>query len=95
MTKISLNLSKGKLLRSVYLEKEEEAKITSLGSQKCINRVFDLMGVEYDDRPILAEEKDEAAERAKGWRRTRKLLRRKGPDLLPGSARLPSLVMCG
>jgi len=51
-----------------YLDKEEEAKITSLGSQRCINRVFDLMGVEYDDRPILAEQKDEAAERAKGMR---------------------------
>lgn len=50
-----------------YLDKEE-AKITSLGSRRCINRVFDLMGVEYDDRPILAEQKDEAAERAKGMR---------------------------
>ena len=24
-----------------YLDKEEEAKITSLGSRRCINRVFD------------------------------------------------------
>lgn len=48
------------------MDKEEEAKITSLGSRRRMNRVFDLMGVEYDDRPLLAEQKDEAAERAKG-----------------------------
>lgn len=33
----------------LYLDKEEEAKITSLGSRKRINRVFDLMGIKYDD----------------------------------------------
>lgn len=49
-----------------YLEKEEEAKITSLGSWKRINRVFNLMGVAYEDRPVLAEQKDKVAERVKG-----------------------------
>lgn len=84
----------------LYLEKEEEAKITSLGSQKCINRVFDLMGVEYDDRPILAEEKDEAAERAKGKKpaltKDKKVAKAKGPRTVarkrkasePGDVRL-------
>lgn len=66
-----------------YLEKEEEAKITSLGSQKRINRVFDLMGVEYDDQPVLAEEKDEVAERAKGKKpalaNDKKAAKAKGP----------------
>lgn len=49
----------------LYLDKEEEAKITSLGSRRHINRMLDLMVVEYEDCPILAEQKDEVAERAK------------------------------
>lgn len=42
---------------------KEEAK---LGLTRRINHVFDLMGVEYDDRPILVELKDDASDRAKG-----------------------------
>lgn len=83
MTKISLNLSKVVEICGPYLDKEEEAKITSLGSRKCINRVFDLMGVEYDEQPVLAEQKDEATERAKGKQpasmKDKKAAKAKGP----------------
>jgi hypothetical protein len=51
---------------SPYSDKEEEAKITSLWSRRCINRAFDLMGVEYDDWPMPTEQKDEVAEKKKG-----------------------------
>lgn len=38
-----------------YGEKEEEAKIASLGGKCRLNRIFDLMGVEYEDNPLLAK----------------------------------------
>lgn len=55
--------SKAVGMYGTYLDKE--TKITSLDSWRRINRVFDLLGVEYDDRPILAKQRDEAAEGAK------------------------------
>ena len=80
------------------MDKDQEAKNTSLGSQRHINRVFDLMGVEYDDCPILVEQKDEAAKRAKGKKPTpskeKKPTKAKGQGALSGNARLQSLVTC-
>jgi hypothetical protein len=80
------------------LEKEEEAKITSLGSQRRINHVLNLMGVEYEDRPMLAILKDDAIEKVKGEKPN--LVKEKGPDkekgkgALSGSARPRSLMTC-
>ena len=37
-----------------------------MGSRRCINCVFELMGVKYVDRPILAEQKDDSSDRVKG-----------------------------
>ena len=69
-----------------------------MGSQRRINRVFDLMGIEYDDRPVLAEQKDIASERAKGKKpiltMATRLLRQRRKGLLLGSGRLPNPVMC-
>ena len=71
-----------------------------MGSQRHINRVFDLMGVEYDDCPILVEQKEEAAKRAKGKKPTpskeKKPTKAKGPRCVvrkckasePGDVRL-------
>jgi hypothetical protein len=38
-----------------YLLKEQDAKNASLGSKRRLNLVFDLMGVAYEDRPVLEE----------------------------------------
>ena len=65
------------------MDKDQEAKNTSLGSQRHINQVFNLMGVEYDYHPILVEQNDEAAKRAKGKKPTpskeKKPTKAKGP----------------
>lgn len=65
--KVFIEFVEGKVvcICDLYLDKEEEAKITSLGSRRHINRMFNLMVLECEDRPILAEQKDEVAERAK------------------------------
>lgn len=49
-----------------YLEKEEEAKMTSPGSKRRLNRVFDAMGVEYDERPLLADAAKDEVVKVKG-----------------------------
>ena len=50
------------------------------------------MGVEYDDHPILADQKDKATERAKGKKPTpskeKKPTKAKGQGALLGNARL-------
>lgn len=40
----------------VYALKEQRAKNASLGTKRRLNRIFNLMGVAYEDRPILAED---------------------------------------
>ena len=45
-----------KKICGAYLGKEQEVKRASLGSKTRLNRIFDLMGVEYEDCPILEEE---------------------------------------
>jgi hypothetical protein len=64
MTRTSLSLSKGKLSR--FVAHTWIRRRPSLGSRRHINHVFDLMWVEYDDRPVLVELKDDASDRAKG-----------------------------
>lgn len=44
--------SKADKLCGPYGEKEEEAKIASLGRRGHLNRIFDLIGVGYEDRPL-------------------------------------------
>ena len=47
--------SQAKKVCGTYLGKEQEAKRASLGSKRRLNRIFDLMGVAYEDRPVLEE----------------------------------------
>lgn len=37
-------------------DKEDESKVATLGGRKRLNRVFDLMGVAYEDRPPFKAE---------------------------------------
>ena len=45
--------SQAKKICGAYLGKEQEAKFASLGSKRRLNRIFDLMGAVYEDRPIV------------------------------------------
>ena len=48
--------SQAEKICGAYLGKEQEVKRASLGSKRRLNRIFDLMGVAYEDYPILEEE---------------------------------------
>jgi hypothetical protein len=50
---------KAKGICGPYFGKEEEAKEASLGLKRRLNRVFDSMGVSYEDRPRLVEKDSE------------------------------------
>ena len=44
-----------KKICGAYLGKEQEVKRANLGLKTRLNHIFDLMGVEYEDCPVLEE----------------------------------------